>query len=302
MRSRWMFGLVLALAGCAPGVAVNAELPCIPGETRCASFGEQQTCSVDGLAWVASSCAEDEVCGSRRPGGFCLPRGDEARSLDLNLDATLRFETIDGGVCTAFLVNDTTALTNSHCCNYTDGGCTGGVVYPAYRSADHTETGYPVIRTLFVDAAHDVSALEIAGLAAGAIEPVEIARRRGDELRAEQIYLIGHPAGRPQESAIGIVWGAAAEVTYAYRSGSRTKHAQIVYWSRAEGGNSGSPVFALHGHVLVGIHHTGGVTPDMFALTTQETDGFTELLAGTDGAAIADLLDEHGIEFDEMEE
>lgn len=301
MRSWWIVCAALLGPGCATSSVERAELPCIPGETRCASFGEQLECATDGLSWLTTACAEGSVCASPSAGGLCVDRGAEARSLEQNLRATLRFETVDGGVCTAFLVNASTALTNSHCCRYMDGGCTGGLVYPVYRS-DASQEGYPVVRTLFVDGDHDVSGLEIAGLPTGMFEPVEIARRRGPDMYAEQIYIAGHPAGRPQESALGIVWGSATDITYRYSSGARTKYAQIVYWSRAEGGNSGSPIFALHGHALIGIHHTGGVTPEMFGLTPDDTEGFTNLLAGTDGAAIADLLDEHGIEFDELEE
>ena len=297
-----LIGITLLSPACGQALLESADVPCVPSETRCASLGVQVTCAPDGLSWLPSPCGEQGICASREIGGRCHDRGDAVRTLEQNLEATLRFETVDGGVCTAFLVNASTVLTNAHCCRYRDEGCTGGSITFAYRNVETRYERYPVIRTVFVNGDHDVSALEVAGLPAELPRPVEIARRRGTRLLEEQIYLIGHPSGRPQESTLGIVWGFAPEVTYAYGNGDRTKHEQIAYWSRAEGGNSGSPIFALHGHVLVGIHHTGGVKPDLFGLTTADTDGFANLLAGTDGAAIADLLDEHGIEFDELEE
>ncbi len=84
-------------------------------------------------------------------------------------------------------------------------------------------------------------------------------------------------------------------MTYAYRTGPRTKRDQVLYWAQAEPGSSGSPVFLAATHALVGLHHTGNLRPETFDLTQEQTGEFTNLLGATDAAAIADALRAAGV-------
>ncbi|MEO1576243.1 MAG: trypsin-like peptidase domain-containing protein, partial [Pseudomonadota bacterium] len=64
----------------------------------------------------------------------------------------------------------------------------------------------------------------------------------------EELYIVQHPDGRPQEIAVGS--GADVEV-----DGSVLRYYGTL---DTEGGSSGSPVFRASDNTLVGLHHCGG--------------------------------------------
>jgi lysyl endopeptidase len=63
----------------------------------------------------------------------------------------------------------------------------------------------------------------------------------------EDIYIIQHPGGNPQQIGYGTVYSTTAN------SGK-----DLGYYVDTEGGSSGSPVFAENGDGVIGLHHFGG--------------------------------------------
>ncbi|MEZ4336789.1 MAG: serine protease [Sandaracinaceae bacterium] len=273
--------MLVALVACAtPEPSAEPDLPCIPRSTRCASVTAEAVCSEDGLAWQSAPCGVEAACLSSLPGARCEEHPDGARSVEENLASITRLSLPGGGTCTAFFVADDVLLTNHHCCPDPE-ACVGAVADPLYRSPgiDPTAVELLVVDTIATTQALDAAALRVE-LPDGFVAPhvvFEVPR----DLTREPIYVVGHPAGRPLESALGIAYLFADEVTYQYASGPKTKLSQVLYWAQAEPGSSGSPVFSVATHALAMLHHTGAA-PRALRGDARADGEFTQLLGATD--------------------
>lgn len=305
--------LVIALLSCSLGCAApqpeelhsgGDELPCVPNETRCESETRVSTCARDGLSRTTALCDEGSVCLSPRPGGRCGPLPANTTTIERNFDATVRLAMPDDAYCTAFLVNDDTVLTNHHCCPGAD-DCVGEGfhVEVRYRGVDGSiedlyEEAFGIVAQRMNDASLDAVALQLDRPAGRTYGHVILARSRA--FVGSAVYVTGHPRGRPLESSLGLVYGYRDEVTYRYTSQTKVKRFQMLYGARAEPGSSGSPVFLVSTHALVALHHTGGLSSAAVGLTEEQTSGFDRLLGATDAEALAEALELHGIEFEEL--
>jgi V8-like Glu-specific endopeptidase len=198
-------------------------------------------------------------------------------------------------------VNRDTVLTNEHCCSDSQPCDASSFVIARYRGSLRevaAEETFVVARELMRAPELDVVALQLEGAPGDRFRPVAMAR--GRQFQGAGIYVVGHPRGRPLESSMGILFAYRDEITFTYPSGPKRKTDQILYWAAAEPGSSGSPIFSLDLAALVGIHHSGGISPDAIGILPAETDGFTHLLAGSDSEAIASALEAHGIEFESL--
>ncbi|MFB3852173.1 MAG: trypsin-like peptidase domain-containing protein, partial [Acidobacteriota bacterium] len=79
----------------------------------------------------------------------------------------------------------------------------------------------------------------------------------------EQIYITGHPSGRPKE--ISLLSTDASDQSGFAEIYSVTEapcvggtHQELGYMADTEGGNSGSPVIARSNNKAIGLHHCGG--------------------------------------------
>jgi len=294
-------GLAVALLlGCASVEGgADPDLPCIPGSTRCASVASAATCSDNGLAWEPSSCAPNEACLSALPGAGCEETASGERSVEQNLRAIARLRLHGGAICTAFFVTEDVLVTNNHCCPDLT-ACDGTEAETLVRGSgpDHGGPVVTVLETIASDLALDAAALRVTRPDL-AIAPVIFELPR--DLTREPVYVVGHPAGRPLESSLGIAYRFADEITYEYPSGPKTKVAQVLYWAQAEPGSSGSPVFSVETNALAMLHHTGGLRPQHFGATEDDTDQFTRLLGATDARALLTWLRGHGVEPEQLD-
>lgn len=309
---------VLSLVGvvaCATSSAEpwsSEELPCVPNETRCSGERQYTTCARDGLSRSTSPCSEGMVCISSLPGARCTQQPSNSRTLSQNYEATLRLSMPGGGHCTAFLISDDVAVTNHHCCAE-EPRCTG----PDFRfegryRSDEAEDDIsshgvappngPVtsaVEILLAEPSLDVIVLRLEQPIGADLGNVVLAR--GRSYGRAPVYVMGHPSGRPIESSLGILYGYREYVDYRYASGTKRKVAQLLYGARAEPGSSGSPVFLSGTNALVAVHHTGNLDVEDVGETLERTEGFDRLLGATDAEAIAQALEMHGIEFEELQ-
>lgn len=79
----------------------------------------------------------------------------------------------------------------------------------------------------------------------------------------EQIYIVGHPSGRPKEISLQSThtqdqsgFAEIYSVTESPCIGGT--HQELGYFADTEGGNSGSPVISRSNNKAIGLHHCGG--------------------------------------------
>lgn len=293
---------LLALAGCAVGGPVDDvddALPCIPRETRCSTAEHMVVCAPDGLSRDVVPCGVGEVCLSTLAGGHCEALPENVRTLPHNFDATFRVAIAGGGYCTGFLISDDVLLTNHHCCDDWEGCVARGVRAEAeVRGVRGGSERFEATAVAMEAPGLDVVALVLAGDPGATFGHVVVARGRSHE--GQHVYVLGHPNGEPLASSNGLLYAYRDRVEYVYRDGPKTKEHQVLYAAQAEPGSSGSPVFHWDTGALLAIHHTGGLPPRLFGLDEQATDGFDELLGGTDAEAIAAALDGAGIGYETL--
>lgn len=296
------------LVGCTAGPETTephdptAMLPCVPHESRCQSDRAMTVCSRDGLSREVRSCSGATVCLSDLPGARCQELPANSRSAGSNFDATFRLVT-PRGFCSAFLINANSVVTNAHCCS-TPGDCEGGGVTAQARYRGR-EAGQDSFEESFeiVDVQLRLPSLDaiVLTLDRDATRYGRVVFARGRAFLGSAVYVTGHPSGRPLESSLGLIYDYQDAITYQYASSAKTKEYQLLYGARAEPGSSGSPVFLGSTNAFVGLHHTGGLTPYDVGLSVEQTSGFDRLLGATDAEAIAQALEMHGIEFEELE-
>lgn len=295
---------VTVVASCALEEAQeNGELgdalPCVPREQQCRGDDREAVCARDGLQWEIRPCGDGQSCRGTSRAGRCQDRPVGARELEDNFDATVQILRADSNKCSAFLVNDDTVVTNEHCCRAEAEMCVGSRVLVQYRGREQLQSAPEIVieANLGSFPELDLAILRASGSPGATLGHVAVAR--GRRFLGSPVYVMGHPQGRPLEASLGRIYAYEQSVEYEYTSGRKRKVDQFVYGARAEPGSSGSPVFSATTHVLVGLHHSGGLRPDSFDLAPSDVDEFGSLLGATDSEAIASALEAVGVVFEE---
>ena len=155
-------------------------------------------------------------------------------------------------VCTGFLCscNSSHFLTNEHCITsqtvvntlqvrfkYRYSACTGSSLdsYSTYYGDDFVTDS----------TSYDFCLLTLTGSPQNTYGYLGLIN--GNPVSGEDIYIIQHPGGRPQEIGFGTVYST-------YANGGK----DFSYYVDTEGGSSGSPVFAEYEDEVLGLHHYGG--------------------------------------------
>jgi len=159
-----------------------------------------------------------------------------------------------GGVpksCTAFLVSETTALTNEHCIDSVQ-TCRTAVAIFGYHKPTDTGDQYGCTGLVVApDRNLDFALIRLEGRP-GAADKWGALEVRGRALTpGEAVYIIQHPAGEPKQIsrkectvARAVVKGRGADLT------------DFSHTCDTKNGSSGSPVLDANHHV-VGLHHLG---------------------------------------------
>lgn len=154
-------------------------------------------------------------------------------------------------ICSGSLIGYDLFLTNHHCVADDQGNFVdpGHLIVAMAHLADGDfgpEESISGVRTIVQAEPYFDFALLQLNLPLGEIYgwlPVE--RRKENILDVQAVKIIQHPAGRPKE----IVVDDTAVVGFPGKF--------IHYRADTEGGSSGSPVFALNGDRIIGLHHAG---------------------------------------------
>ena len=185
-----------------------------------------------------------------------LPKSDPNYALSSKVGHLLMYtKTKSGdvqvlGSCSGSLVGHDLFLTNHHCVADKEGKLQRSekmifMEYLAPGDLGPRGTSAVVTDVLAADGYLDFALLKIfpqLGLKYGWL-PVE--RDKNRIKQTGEVKIIQHPAGRPKEIVV--------DDTSVVRHVGKFIH----YRADTEGGSSGSPVFALNGETIIGLHHVG---------------------------------------------
>lgn len=154
-------------------------------------------------------------------------------------------------VCTGFMLDESTMMTNEHCVN-SQQGCGSTVAIFGYQEASDgtvsSGTTYDCENFVRADFDLDYSLLRIAG--APGINWGSVQLSQSGVSDNEELFIIQHPAGEPKQFSL-----QDCRVSQAIADGRATE-TDFAHTCDTLGGSSGSPVFTRDGR-LVGLHHYG---------------------------------------------
>lgn len=154
-------------------------------------------------------------------------------------------------VCTGFLVDDETLVTNEHCVADAETCATTKIIFGYTYDRLGQMPGmeqYDCRSVEFVSEEFDVAVLKIFGSPGRKWGRLDIANQ--DVGEDERLFVIQHPAGEPKQ---------ISEVecsVFRARAPGRGEDSDFAHTCDTLGGSSGSPVFNVLGEV-VGLHHWG---------------------------------------------
>jgi len=181
--------------------------------------------------------------------------------------AVARLLSAGSGICTGWLVGaDDLLVTNNHCISGPQ-----KALDTDYEFMDEvTECGATTLapsrifsggELVMTDENLDVTLIRVAGHPAREFGYLEIDDRPA--ALGEEIYVIGHPAGRPKEFTIAssepLDQGGIPRVQSVWEEPCfATGYHDVGYWADTEGGQSGAPVLARSSHRVIALHHCAG--------------------------------------------
>lgn len=154
-------------------------------------------------------------------------------------------------VCTGFLIDDSTLVTNEHCVADQQTCANTKVIFGYEYNRIGQIPGmeqYDCLKLRAVNVELDTAVLELAGEPGKRWSSLPLAAQ--PVLDGERLFIIQHPAGEPKQ--ISEVECAVFESI----SPGRQSLSDLAHLCDTLGGSSGSPVFNVSGEV-VGLHHWG---------------------------------------------
>lgn len=155
-------------------------------------------------------------------------------------------------VCTGFLVNDDTLVTNEHCVASAELCATTKIMFGYAFDRLGQMSGleqYDCDAVVGVDDGLDIALLKIRGTPGPKWGTVKLAAR--DVTQDERLFVVQHPAGEPKQ-----ISDVGCKVFEARSPGRKAVDSDFAHMCDTLGGSSGAPVFNVAGEV-VGLHHWG---------------------------------------------
>jgi V8-like Glu-specific endopeptidase len=156
-----------------------------------------------------------------------------------------------GAYCTGFLLTKNLLLTNQHCIQ-NDDEARSTVAEFKYENPNPKPSQYHVLKLEAVDKSLDYALVRVDRNPGEQFKPVDIGLEATGIAEKMNLAVIQHPAGRPKMAAI-----KDCKIDGLNRMGVEQTGTDFGHSCDTLGGSSGSPVFALSGLRVVGLHHLG---------------------------------------------
>ncbi|AKI02708.1 V8-like Glu-specific endopeptidase [Hoeflea sp. IMCC20628] len=154
-------------------------------------------------------------------------------------------------VCTGFLVDDSTLVTNEHCVADQEACANTKVIFGYEYNRIGQIPGmeqYDCLNVRTVNVELDTAVLELAGEPGKRWNSLPLADQPAQD--GERLFIIQHPAGEPKQISDSDC------TVFESISPGRQSRSDFAHMCDTLGGSSGSPVFNVSGEV-VGLHHWG---------------------------------------------
>lgn len=155
-------------------------------------------------------------------------------------------------LCTVALIDLDRIITNAHCIPGSSGTVQRAKVWFGYvqLGGKGSEVYDVSVTPLETDSKLDFSILRVLGEPGRKFPPVNRALRAARD--NESLYILHHPGGQPQKLTRAFCRAFPSEAQHA---------TEVRHQCDTLPGSSGSIIFALSDGAIVGLHHTGGLTP-----------------------------------------